>query len=92
MPVLGRLFKSETRNRKKTNLMVFLRPVVVRDPVASENLSLDRYDLMRVQQAGAQPAPSSVFSINDAPQMPPLAPTAGTKAPPAANPAGQRQP
>ena len=92
VPVLGRLFKSETRNRKKTNLMVFLRPVVVRDPVASENLSLDRYDLMRVQQAGAQPAPSSVFSINDAPQMPPLAPTAGTKAPPAANPAGQRQP
>ncbi len=89
MPVLGRLFKSETRSRKKTNLMVFLRPVVVRDPVASENLSLDRYDLMRVQQAGAQPVPSNVFSINDAPQMPPLAPTAVAKPAPAATPPAQ---
>jgi general secretion pathway protein D len=31
IPVLGNLFKSETRNRRKTNLMVFLRPVVLRD-------------------------------------------------------------
>jgi general secretion pathway protein D len=31
VPAVGNLFKTETRSRKKTNLMVFLRPVVVRD-------------------------------------------------------------
>ena len=38
MPVLGNLFRTETRSRKKTNLMVFLRPVVVRDAVQSDAL------------------------------------------------------
>ena len=32
IPVLGALFRSDTRKRAKTNLMVFLRPHVVRDP------------------------------------------------------------
>ena len=32
LPVLGALFRSDTRKRSKTNLMVFLRPHVVRDP------------------------------------------------------------
>ncbi len=31
VPVLGNLFKSEVRSRRKTNLMVFLRPTIVRD-------------------------------------------------------------
>ena len=43
VPYLGELFKSETRSRKKTNLMVFLRPVVVRDAAAMEALSMGRY-------------------------------------------------
>jgi general secretion pathway protein D len=47
VPFLGNLFKSEARSRKKTNLMVFLRPMVVRDARDSERLSLDRYELMR---------------------------------------------
>ena len=56
IPVVGNLFRTETRSRKKTNLMVFLRPVVVRDAVQSDVLSLDRYDLMRGMQGTAQPA------------------------------------
>jgi hypothetical protein len=46
---------------QKTNLMVFLRPVVVRDAAASDALSMDRYDLMRAAAAaaGAQPEPSA---------------------------------
>jgi general secretion pathway protein D len=50
LPLIGNLFKSRTRSRKKTNLMVFLRPVVVRDAAATDDLSMDRYELMRVQQ------------------------------------------
>jgi general secretion pathway protein D len=73
IPVFGNLFKSETRSRRKTNLMVFLRPVVVRDAGRTEELSLDRYDLMRGLQGTAQPIPSAVVPVNAAPVMPPLA-------------------
>ena len=52
LPVLGALFRSDSRSRKKTNLMVFLRPVVVRDAAASTRLSLDRYELMRSDMQG----------------------------------------
>jgi len=47
IPIFGNLFKSEARSRKKTNLMVFLRPVVVRDAAGAEALSAGRYDQMR---------------------------------------------
>jgi len=70
--VFGNLFKSETRSRKKTNLMVFLRPVVVRDAASSDTLSMDRYELMRLQQTQAQPVPSAAVPVNDAPSLPPL--------------------
>jgi general secretion pathway protein D len=71
VPIIGNLFKSQTRNRRKTNLMVFLRPVVVRDAAMSDALSLDRYDLMRGKQEAAQPASSVVTPINAGPVMPP---------------------
>ncbi len=71
VPLFGNLFKSEARTRKKTNLMVFLRPVVVRDASAVERLSLDRYDLMRSGQKDAQPVPSQLVPINEAAQLPP---------------------
>ena len=71
VPLFGNLFKSEARNRKKTNLMVFLRPVVVRDAQATDQLSLDRYDLMRAGLQTAQPKPSSLVPINEAPLLPP---------------------
>ncbi len=85
LPFFGNLFKSEGRKRKKTNLMVFLRPVVVRDAATSDRLSMDRYEQMRSQQIGAQPEPSSVVPINEAAILAPLqrtppAPPAGDAA------------
>ena len=74
VPLIGALFKSETRSRKKTNLMVFLRPVVVRDAAASDTLSNRRYDEMRATQINAQPAPSTVMPINEAPVLPAATP------------------
>ena len=73
IPLFGNLFKSEVRSRKKTNLMVFLRPVVVRDSDATDVLSQDRYDLMRLQQMSTQPVPSPVVPVNEAPMLPPPA-------------------
>jgi general secretion pathway protein D len=70
LPVLGNLFKSQLRSRVKTNLMVFLRPVVVRDAARSDALSLDRYDLMRSAEQAAQPISSVVVPVNAGPVMP----------------------
>jgi general secretion pathway protein D len=62
---------------------VFLRPVVLRDARATQSLSADRYELMRTLQQGAQPAPSAVLPINDAPTLPALAPQPAVPAEPA---------
>ncbi|MBS3960627.1 MAG: type II secretion system secretin GspD [Sandarakinorhabdus sp.] len=72
LPLLGALFRSERRSRNKTNLMVFLRPVIVRDQRASDTLALDRYELMRAAQERQQPSPSAVHPINQAPALPAL--------------------
>jgi general secretion pathway protein D len=79
IPLFGNLFKSEARSRKKTNLMVFLRPVVVRDSAATAAYSADRYEMMRGAQQQAQPEASVMVPINEAPILPPV---------PAAKPVG----
>ncbi len=74
IPYLGALFRSENRTRKRTNLMVFLRPVVMRDQNTSNKISLDRYDFIRAQQLESQPPPSSILRINESPVLPQIRP------------------
>lgn len=74
LPIFGNLFKSESRSRKKTNLMVFLRPMVVRDGAATEALSMGRYEQMRLNQQGFQPTATDVLPLPGSAVMPPLAP------------------
>ncbi|WP_300709768.1 type II secretion system secretin GspD [Limnohabitans sp.] len=74
IPFLGALFKAETRSRKKTNLMVFLRPVVVRDGAATEALSLGRYEQMRLNQMSVQPLATPTIPIEGAAVLPSLSP------------------
>lgn len=47
IPFLGSLFKYESRSHRKTNLMVFLRPYVLRDEGAARALTADRYEYIR---------------------------------------------
>ncbi len=70
LPIFGNLFKSSSRTRKKSNLMVFLRPVVVRDAASSDRLSLDRYEQMLSGMREAQPVPSQTMPINEGPVLP----------------------
>lgn len=46
-PVVGHLFRNENKSRNKSNLMVFLRPVIIRNSTESNTFSIDRYDRMR---------------------------------------------
>jgi general secretion pathway protein D len=72
IPYLGALFRSESRERKRTNLMVFLRPYVMRDAEASSSLSMDRYDQIRGQQKDGQPTPSVMLPVNESPVLAPM--------------------
>ena len=84
IPLLGALFRSESRERRRTNLIVFLRPIVLRDADSANRLSLDRYEQIRGEQKAAQPPPSFVMPINESPVLPPLrAPAGAASAPPA---------
>ena len=70
LPVLGALFRSESRKRERTNLMVFLRPIVLRDADSAAALSNERYDQIRARQQGVQPVPSLLLPGDGAPVLP----------------------
>ncbi len=70
IPIIGNLFKYKTRSHVKTNLMVFLRPTVIRNNEQSVNLAGDRYDFIRNAQINGQP--TIMLPNMDDPQLPPL--------------------
>ncbi len=70
IPVIGNLFKSSTRSRHKQTLMLFLRPIVMRDQSDVNKLTVDRYNAIRSQQQSFQPDNSYVMRINDTPVIP----------------------
>ncbi len=71
IPYVGALFRSESRTKRRTNLMVFLRPVVMRSADDAAKLSLDRYDMIRAQQKDAQPPAHMLLPVGDSPVLPP---------------------
>ncbi|NIF84335.1 type II secretion system protein GspD [Comamonas sp. Tr-654] len=71
IPLLGNLFRNTSRERKKTNLMVFLRPTVLRDANSTSQLSQDRYESIRGMQQTVQPDPNLLMrNVNAAPLLP----------------------
>ena len=80
IPFFGNLFKGQKRERSKKNLMVFLRPVVVRDGSQTDALSQSRYQQMMGLQLQSQPAPNPVLGIDGAAVLPPLPAPANTPA------------
>ena len=72
IPYLGALFRSESRTKTRTNLMVFLRPVVMRDADTTNRISLDRYEQIRGFQKAMQPKSSVLVPINESPVIPPM--------------------
>jgi general secretion pathway protein D len=70
VPVVGNLFKYQTRNREKTNLMVFLRPTLVRSSEQNMNIASDRYEYIRGQQIQGRPPQSLVMPDLGTPTVP----------------------
>ena len=60
IPVLGALFRSTTNSRKKTNLLVFLRPTII-PSVANNSLTLDRYrQIWELEERRSGTSPSNL--------------------------------
>jgi general secretion pathway protein D len=50
IPLIGQLFRYDSKSRQKLNLMVFLRPYIIKDTRAGEELTANRYDFMQDRQ------------------------------------------
>lgn len=55
IPILGELFKSRSRSRSKTNLMVFIRPTILRSRADGDAMTARRYDYVRGMQLARNP-------------------------------------
>ena len=80
IPVIGGLFRSKTNSHSKTNLMIFLRPTVVRDSRRADAFTGERYDYIRGEQVRDKPGQSSILPNMGSPilaprRMPPISPT-----------------
>lgn len=53
LPVVGGLFRYDSRKRSKTNLIVFLRPVILRDASSAQGITDERYDYIIGMQRNA---------------------------------------
>lgn len=83
IPFLGALFRYEKRQHTKTNLMVFIRPYVLRTASASQGLTQERYDFLLGEQERGQVSGHLILPSMPAPTMPPLVLQQPTKNSPA---------
>jgi len=72
IPLLGHLFRYETRRRQKTNLMLFLRPYVIDKADDVNGLTIDRYDMMRGLGQKTQTKPHFALPTLEGPVLPEL--------------------
>ncbi|MGF6808639.1 general secretion pathway protein D [Paraburkholderia sp. Clong3] len=71
IPWLGQLFRSEQKDRNKTNLMVFLRPVILADRDTTQAVTANRYDYVQGVQ-GAYRSDNNIMKDRDDPVVPPM--------------------
>jgi general secretion pathway protein D len=86
LPGIGALFRSSNHQRGRTNLMVFIRPTIIRSPADAQTLTADRWGYMRQQQVTNTPGvePSLDEMLRDYMRtQPPAAPSAAAVTVPA---------
>ena len=82
IPLLGGLFRYKTRSHSKTNLMIFLRPTLVRDSQRADAFTGERYDYILGEQEKAKPAHDAILPDMESPTLPPKTAPASRPAPP----------
>jgi general secretion pathway protein D len=85
IPIIGNLFKSRSGSRQKKNLLVFIRPKILRDANATENTSEVQYNDLRQNQKSLNGGHILLLPGQKQPVVPAMPPGAGLPAPPPAD-------
>jgi general secretion pathway protein D len=72
IPLLGNLFKSRSGSRQKSNLLVFLRPKILRDQAATEAVSAQKYNEIREEQRNLHKGKITLLPGEKQPAIPPI--------------------
>ncbi len=90
LPLIGALFRYNNRQRTKTNLMIFIKPSVVRGPAGASDVTQDRYDYLIGEQNKLNPPPRIFWNDQTFPQLSPSGtlPGSGPLMAPSAPPQG----
>jgi general secretion pathway protein D len=72
IPYIGTLFRYDNREHIKTNLMVFLKPTVVRTDAGAHSLTADRYEYLMGEQQRIKPTAAPFWTEPNVPLLPPL--------------------
>lgn len=88
IPIIGELFKTRSGSKEKRNLMIFIRPTIIRDGVAAAIETNAKYNVLRDQQLQRRGGRVTLLPGERQPLLPPIEelskyadPTAGAQAP-----------
>ncbi len=88
IPIIGELFKTRSGSKEKRNLMIFIRPTIIRDEVAAAIQTNSKYNVVRDQQLRRRGGRVTLLPGERQPILPPIEelskyadPTAGAGAP-----------
>lgn len=70
IPILGNLFKSTSTSKKKRNLMIFIRPTIIRDGVTMNKISQRKYNYIRGEQLKQQAEGIPLMPFEKGPVLP----------------------
>jgi len=72
IPIMGNLFKSESTQKTKRNLMIFLHPTIIRNAADERSVSQGKYSYMRAKQLQQRKKGAAFFDEEDVPVLPDL--------------------
>jgi general secretion pathway protein D len=82
IPLLGNLFKSRSGSRQKKNLLVFIRPKILRDADATESTSENKYEEMRHEEKNLSNGHITLLPGEKQPVIPMMPPRSAMPPPP----------
>jgi general secretion pathway protein D len=78
LPIIGAFFRYDQRKRQKVNLLIFLKPTVVRNNAQGKQLTNERYDYIMNQQDKSRPEFRYFWQDQSVPTLPPPGEMPGT--------------
>jgi general secretion pathway protein D len=93
IPFIGALFRFKSEERVRTNLMIFLRPIIIRSPEDGYRVTIDRYEYLRGYTRGEGPERENIYDrlepVPPSPSAPARTAPSAPAAPPPPAPAAQ---